>query len=174
MTLSSKEFNPKVLDYLTSFKHLAHLCTAYLVKPTRKGIIKILVIPKISMKNIASRQPSRFVSQATTEKQTAEQWGHRTFYAFSSNNICCFSSSVCAKMKVAGLCSERGITGADSRSAFSISYQLRGRSFLSQASADSETGEGFILFFTLLIKSEGKLVEVCFGKACPDGQSTSI
>ena len=54
MTLSSKEFNPKVLDYLTSFRHLAHLCTAYLVNPTKKGIIRIDVRPKISMKKIAS------------------------------------------------------------------------------------------------------------------------
>jgi hypothetical protein len=54
ITLSSKEFNPKVLDYFTSFRHLAHLCTAYLVKPTKKGIIRIDVSPKIRMKNIAS------------------------------------------------------------------------------------------------------------------------
>ena len=55
MTLSSKEFNPKVLDYLTSLRHLAHLCTAYLVRPTKKGIIRIEVSPKMRMKNIANK-----------------------------------------------------------------------------------------------------------------------
>ena len=79
ITLSSKEFNPKVLDCFTSFKHFAHLWTAYFVRPTKNGIIRIDVSPKISIKNIANKYPKRFVSYATTEKHTASQCGHFTF-----------------------------------------------------------------------------------------------
>ena len=42
ITLSSKEFNPKVLDCLTSLRHFAHLCMAYFVRPTKNGIIRIV------------------------------------------------------------------------------------------------------------------------------------
>ena len=55
ITLSSKEFNPKVLDCLTSLRHFAHLCMAYFVRPTKNGIIRIEVSPKISIKNIANK-----------------------------------------------------------------------------------------------------------------------
>ena len=62
ITLSSNEFNPNVLDYLTSFRHLPHLCTAYFVRPIRKGIRIILITPKTRMPKIASKYPRRFVS----------------------------------------------------------------------------------------------------------------
>jgi hypothetical protein len=55
ITLSSRLFNPNKLDYLTSFKHLAHLWTAYLVNPTKNGINNKLSTPKIRIPNIASR-----------------------------------------------------------------------------------------------------------------------
>ena len=79
ITWSSKEFKPKVLAYFTSFKHFAHLCTAYFVKPTKKGIIIILIIPKTNIPKIAKRYPRRFVSYATIENDTESQWGHFTF-----------------------------------------------------------------------------------------------
>ena len=53
ITLSSKEFNPNKLAYLTSFKHLPHLCTACLVNPTKNGIISILINPKIKIAKTA-------------------------------------------------------------------------------------------------------------------------
>ena len=62
ITLSSSELRPKRLDYFTSFKHLAHLCTAYFVSPTRNGIINMLNKPKTSMPRTASRYPNKFVS----------------------------------------------------------------------------------------------------------------
>ena len=52
---------------------------------------------------------------------------------FSSNKICYCSSSLGANMKAAGLISDRGMQGADSRSALSISYLVSGLSFLSYA-----------------------------------------
>ena len=55
ITLSSNEFKPNKLDYLTSFKHLAHLCTAYLVRPTKNGIIIMLIMPNTRMPRIARR-----------------------------------------------------------------------------------------------------------------------
>ena len=55
ITLSSKLFIPNRLDCLTSFKHLPHLCTAYLVNPTSKGIIKRLIIPKMRIAKTAKR-----------------------------------------------------------------------------------------------------------------------
>lgn len=67
ITLSSKEFRPNVLAYLTSLRHLAHLCTAYFVNPTKKGIITILIMPNISIPSIANRYPNKLVSYATIE-----------------------------------------------------------------------------------------------------------
>lgn len=55
MTLSSSEFRPNRLDWRTSLRHLPHLCTPYLVRPTRKGIISMLMMPKNKMASTASK-----------------------------------------------------------------------------------------------------------------------
>ena len=73
ITLSSKELSPKVLDDFTSFKHFAHLCTAYLVNPTRNGIKMIEVTPNTSMPRTAKRYPNKLVSYATIECDTESQ-----------------------------------------------------------------------------------------------------
>ena len=59
---SSKELRPKRLDYFTSLRHFAHLCTAYFVNPTRNGIKSKLITPKIKIPITAIKYPSRFVS----------------------------------------------------------------------------------------------------------------
>ena len=87
ITLSSRELRPKVLAYLTSFRHFAHLWTACLVSPTRNGIITILIIPNTRIPSIANRYPRRFVSYATIEYETASQWGHFTFYDLYNKTI---------------------------------------------------------------------------------------
>jgi len=79
ITLSSNELSPKVLAYLTSLRHFAHLWTACFVSPTRNGIITILMIPNTSIPKIARRYPSRLVSYATIEYETESQCGHFTF-----------------------------------------------------------------------------------------------
>lgn len=91
ITLSSNEFNPKVFDYLTSFKHFAHLCTAYFVNPIKNGINIRLITPKINIPNTANKYPKRFVSYVTIECETLSQCGHFTFYGFSSNKIYYYS-----------------------------------------------------------------------------------
>lgn len=53
---------PKRLAYLTSFKHFPHLRTACLVNPTKKGIINMLINPKMSKAKIAIKYPSKLVS----------------------------------------------------------------------------------------------------------------
>jgi hypothetical protein len=73
ITLSSKEFNPNKLAYLTSFKHFPHLWTACFVSPTKNGIMSMLINPNISIANTAIKYPSMFVSYATIEKVTASQ-----------------------------------------------------------------------------------------------------
>ena len=55
ITLSSRELNPNLLDCLTLLRHFAHLCTAYFVRPTNKGKIRIDVYPKIITKNKANK-----------------------------------------------------------------------------------------------------------------------
>jgi hypothetical protein len=87
ITLSSKEFKPKVFDYFTSFKHFAHLWTAYFVKPIKNGINIRLITPKINIPNTANKYPNRFVSYVTIECETLSQCGHFTFCGFSSNKI---------------------------------------------------------------------------------------
>lgn len=86
ITLSSNEFRPNVLACFTSFKHFAHLWTACLVNPTRKGIMTILIIPNTRIPKIASRYPSKLVSYATMEYETESQCGHFTFCDLSNQN----------------------------------------------------------------------------------------
>lgn len=62
MTLSSKESSPSKFDCFTSFRHLAHLCTAYLVRPTRKGMRSKLRTPKTRIPKTARRYPNKLVS----------------------------------------------------------------------------------------------------------------
>jgi hypothetical protein len=79
LTLSSSEEKPKKEFDLTSFKHLAHLCRACLVKLTRKGIKIIERKPNNRIENIATRYPKRLVRYSTIEYETASQNGHLTF-----------------------------------------------------------------------------------------------
>jgi len=73
ITLSSREFRPNKLACLTSFRHLPHLWTAYLVSPTKNGIISMLISPNIRIAKTAIKYPSILVSYATIEKVTASQ-----------------------------------------------------------------------------------------------------
>lgn len=73
MTLSSRELSPNKLAYLTSFRHFPHLWTAYLVRPTKNGIMSMLINPNIRIAKTAIKYPSMFVSYATIEKVTASQ-----------------------------------------------------------------------------------------------------
>ena len=79
ITLSSNEDSPNIFDDLTSLRHLAHLCTACFVRPTKNGINIILMIPKTRIPRIAKRYPRRFISYATMECETESQCGHLTF-----------------------------------------------------------------------------------------------
>ena len=59
LTLSSSEEKPKYELSLTSFRHLAHLWMAVLVKLTRNGIKIRLKIPNRSIDRNVSRYPNR-------------------------------------------------------------------------------------------------------------------
>ncbi len=73
ITLSSRELSPNKLACLTSFRHFPHLWTAYLVSPTKNGIISMLMSPNINIAKTAIKYPSMLVSYATIEKVTASQ-----------------------------------------------------------------------------------------------------
>lgn len=64
---------------MTSLRHLAHLCRAYLVKLTRKGISIIDRMPKTRIARMATRYPKKLVLYSTIENDTASQKGHLTF-----------------------------------------------------------------------------------------------
>lgn len=85
--LSSNEEKPKYELDLTSFKHLAHLWIACLVKLTRKGIKIIDRKPNIKIERIATRYPRKLVLYSTIEKETASQNGHLTFIDLSNKVI---------------------------------------------------------------------------------------
>jgi hypothetical protein len=77
-TLSSSELKPKNELDLTSFKHLAHLCIAILVKLTRNGISIIERNPNKSIDKIATKYPKKLALYSTIEYDTASQNGHFT------------------------------------------------------------------------------------------------
>ena len=79
LTLSSRDENPKYELFLTSFRHLAHLCKACLVKLTRNGIKIIERMPNTRIARMATRYPRKLVLYSTIENETASQNGHLTF-----------------------------------------------------------------------------------------------
>ena len=66
-TLSSSELKPKYEFDLTSFKHLAHLCIACLVKLTKNGINIIDKKPNNKIDKMAIKYPRNEALYSTME-----------------------------------------------------------------------------------------------------------